>query len=571
MSSTLFGPKASLGKMPAALRRIDWQAALFAPGPRRMALQGLAASWPLRGIVVAVHRNAPFEYVAQAMPPFLAYAGLAAEFRFGDYDDSLAFSDGGAADVHLVWLDYERYRDRLAPEALAAWLADRLGQLRSRSLAPILVANWGAADAAAMAFDAALERHCEILAGLRICDRRPLIEAMGESYWDSRLAAVGATNLSGPATLAVARDLGLRWLPAALRPRLKCIAVDFDNMLYAGVLGEDGVAGVRLTDAHRALQERLVALHGEGLFLAGLSKNEARDVERLLGERKDFPLRREHFSAMAISWSSKAAGLAEVADALNIGADSILFVDDNLGEIAEVAAAFPETPCVYGADPTLALAELSLGPDLLAWGPSGSDRLRATDLAANAARAQMARTADPLAYLGALETRLDFALDPADQIGRIAELSGKTNQFNLAMGRHSEAEVARWLGRDDARAVTVALSDRLSDSGIVAILLMRVEGPALLVEEICISCRALGRKLETLMIATAAGAVADREGCREIRFAHATGPRNAPARTWLADFISGDIGEEQGYCGVDYPWPDLAASLQAMPVILGWR
>lgn len=567
----LFGPKPGSGEMPAALRRIDWQAALFAPKPRRMALQGLTASWPLRGITIAVHRNAPFEYVAQAMPPFLAYAGLAAEFRFGDYDDSLAFGDGGEADVHLVWLDHERYRDRLAPEALAAWLAERLAQLRADGVAPILVANWGAADAEAVAFDAALERYCQALPGLRIYDRRPLIEAMGESYRDPRLAAVGATNLSGPATLAVARDLGLRWLPAALRPRLKCIAVDFDNMLYAGVLGEDGAAGVRLTDAHRALQQRLVELHGEGLFLAGLSKNEPEDVERLLAERADFPLRREHFSALAISWNSKAAGLAEVADALNIGADSILFVDDNLGEIAEVAAAFPETPCVYGADAALALAELSLGPDLLAWGPSGSDRLRATDLAANAARAQMARTADPLAYLGALETRLDFALNPAGQVGRIAELSGKTNQFNLAIRRHNEAEVARWFARDDSRAVTVALSDRLSDSGIVAMLLMRVDGAALLVEEICISCRALGRKLETLMIATAVGAVADAEGCPEIRFAHATGPRNAPARTWLAEFISGDIDEEQGYCSIDYPWPDVAASLQAMPVILGWR
>jgi FkbH-like protein len=556
----LFGPKPGSGEMPAALRRIDWQAALFAPRPRRMALQGLKASWPLRDVTVAVHRNAPFEYVAQAMPPFLAYAGLAATFRFGDYDDSLAFSDGDDADVQLVWLDHERYRDRLAPEALAAWLAERLAQLRAASLAPILVANWGAADAEAVAFDAALERHCRALPGLRIYDRRPLIEAMGESYRDPRLAGVGATNLSGPATLAVARELALRWLPAMLRPRLKCIAVDFDNMLYAGVLGEDGIAGVRLTDAHRALQQRLVALHGEGLFLAALSKNEPEDVERLLAERADFPLRRAHFSAMAIGWHSKAAGLADIAAALNIGAESILFVDDNLGEIAEVAAAFPETPCVYGADPALALAELSLGPDLLA-----------ADLAANAARAQLARTTDPLAYLGALETRLDFALNPPDGIGRIAELSGKTNQFNLAVRRFNEAEVSRWVARGDTCAVTVALSDRLSDSGIVAMLLMRVEGEALLVEELCISCRALGRRLETLMIATAAGAVAEAQGCREIRFAHATGPRNAPARTWLAGFISGDIEDEQGYCSVDYPWPDVAASLEAMPVILGWR
>ncbi|MEJ2631353.1 MAG: HAD-IIIC family phosphatase [Acidihalobacter sp.] len=566
--------EAAAARPPAAIEKAQWQAPIFAPRPRRMELAALQPSWPLTSISVAVHRNTPFEYIAQAMPAFLAYAGMRADFRYSDYDDSLQFrvDEADDADVHVVWLDFERYRAHLEGTALADWLGERLRQLRQTTDAPLLVANQAGKDTQANAVNQAVESAVAPVPGARVYDRRPLLGALGDAFLDKRLAGIGATSLSGLATLLTARDLGLRWFPAAVRPRLKCIAVDFDNTLYAGVLGEDGPVGLTLTPAHAALQERLVALSREGILLAAVSKNEAADVERLLAERGDFPVRHEHFAHMAVSWESKSAGLARIADSLRIGLDAIVLVDDNPGEIAEVAAAMPMVRCVHGVDPELALAELTIGPDLLAWTGDETAGLRAADLeAAKARQRAVAEAADPLAYLGTLDTRLVFALNPRGHLARMHELSGKTNQFNLALKRLGEAALDRWFDKPGPRAVTIQLADRLSDSGIVGMMLFDTEGDTLRVEELCISCRALGRGLEDLMIATAITAAMKQTDCSSVAFAFATGPRNRPARDWLVGFSGRPLDAPQGTHRLVWPPAGLDERLSAIPVTVDWQ
>jgi FkbH-like protein len=218
------------------------------------------------------------------------------------------------------------------------------------------------------------------------------------------------------------------------------------------------------------------------------------------------------------------------------------------------------------------LSGLTHGPDLMAWNSAAEDRLRVTDIAAAASRAAaLVAAGDPLAYLQSLETRLEFAVDPRDQAGRIQELSQKTNQFNLALRRLGDADIARWLDDPDAPIVTVRLSDRLSDSGIVAIVLMRRNDRRLRVEEICISCRALGRGLEELMVCSSINRVAAALGCDEVAFAYALGARNAPARDWLAAFTGHPLGTPDGYCHLGWPPVGLATRLQSIPVQIDWK
>jgi FkbH-like protein len=569
---TATGTVSSQGtRIPDAILKAHWQTVIYADRPKRLDLQSLKPEWPCRTVRVAVHRNTPFEFIAQAIVPFLAFGSLQADFSFGDYDDSLLFPLI-PADVQIVWLDYDRYAGHLDGIRLADWIGERLTVLRAGTTAPILVANWPADHAQAQAFNDRLAMLVAGMAGTRLHDRRSLYLRMGASYLDNRFTGIGATNLSGPATLLTAREIGLRCLPAALRPRLKCIAVDFDNTLYAGVLGEDGVAGVQLTEAHAALQRRLLTLYAEGVFLAAISKNEAADVEQLLAERTDFPLRREHFSAMAVSWEPKAQGMARIAEALRIGTDAILFVDDNLGEIADVTAAFPTIATLHSADPVITLAGLELGPDLTAWSRNETDALRATDLAmASQREASMAGSADPAEYLRSLDTRIDFHLNPRDQTSRVHELSNKTNQFNLALKRLGEVEVAGWFDQPGHSTVTFRLSDRLSDSGIVGIMLMAVADGVLKVEELCISCRALGRRLEDLMIASAIDKVANAAGCHQVSFAHAKGPRNMPARDWLAGFLGAPLLSDAGYCTISWPPEGLFSRLAGIPVTSAWH
>ena len=268
-----------------------------------------------------VVRNEPFELVAAVLGPFLAYAGLEADITYGPYDDSL--SDPGAGlpascDAVIVWMDMERYGTDLAPGQLVGWVAERVSALRPLTEAPVLVANWGSQSERAVSYNTALVGRLGALTGVYICDQGALALELGLGYTDARMSAVSGSRLSDRAILETARAFGLRWLPAVLVAPVKAIVVDLDHTLYRGVLSEEGVDGIELSEDHRALHRELLACRSRGAYLALASKNDAADVDALFAGRADLDLRPEHFSARAVSWSSKADGIASIADELRI-------------------------------------------------------------------------------------------------------------------------------------------------------------------------------------------------------------------------------------------------------------
>ena len=552
-----------------ALERVSWQALVLAERLSRSALLRIRSQEGARPLVVRIHRNVPVEFLLRPLKSFLAYAGYGAETRLGAYDDALAFAEAGDADAELVWMDLARYQERMNPEAVASWLAERITDLRARTRAPILVC--GGEPPLDISFDAALGSALSPLPGVRLVPRFPLAQELGESYWDSRLQAVGATRLSDAAALSQARELGLAWIPAALGPRLKALAVDLDGTLYRGVLAEDGAEGLELSEAHAQLQRRILALKEEGLFLALVSRNERADLEALFVARPDFPLRREHFSAFEVSRGSKADAIRRVAGQLRIATDAILFVDDNVGELGTVASAHPSIRLLAAGDPAETLRGLRWYPGLTRWAESGSDAIRAADLAANEVRASLASEAvEPRVYLHSLQVRLDFALDPTDQLARLAELSAKTNQFNLSLRRLTEVGIAQRAADPECAVVAAALTDRLSDSGVILGLFARREGETLVVEEFCISCRALGRSLEDTMFTEAVNGILSRLPARRVAIEYALGPRNAPAREWLSRFADVNL-ENSGRLDLDWDREARTRQVEALPVERTWR
>jgi FkbH-like protein len=500
--------------------------------------------------VIRIHRNHAFELVASAMQPYLAYTGWNGDFRYGDYDDSLSFggvSDGPPADAEVVWLDFGRYGQRHDPAGLAQWMAGRLRSLRTLSPAPILVLGWGGGSPE-RSFNAALAEALGGLPGARLCDPGPIADTVGDRFYDDRAAPLSGTRLSDAVCVLLARELACRWLPASLRPRIKALALDLDQTLYRGVLGEDGPEGVELTHGHTELQRRLVELQSEGLFLALVSRNRPEDVERLFAARPDFPLRWEHFSARAIGWGDKALGIEQVAGSLRIGIDAIAFIDDNPGELAAVATRWPGLHTIHAEEDAEATRRLlDWYPGLWAWSVGEADALRVADLGAAAERArEMEASADPREYLESLQVRLDFAANPRAQLGRLVELSQKTNQFNLNLGRIGEVDMAGRLGDRVRRVVSIRLRDRLADSGIIGLICGRREGDALVIDELCISCRALGRNLEDLMVGEAIRWMLEELPADRVEFEHQSGPRNEPARQWQARLLGRPLAGEHG-------------------------
>jgi FkbH-like protein len=526
-------PAADARRVDPRLERLAWQPVLFAEQPRRWDLIKLQTGHCSCTLRLRVHRNHGFEGTARVMAPYLALRNWQAEFTYSDYDDSLNFQVSGPAEAEIVWLDYSHYIARNSSGEFAAWLRQRMLALRQLTDSPIILVNWPEPGEYAKAVQEVIGNHA--LPGLFVGSLEAIRAVLGGRVLDKRMLQVSGSRLSAGAMTLIARELACHWIPAAIAPRLKAVALDLDSTLFAGVLGEDGPEGVELTPGHRALQQYLLELRASGLFLALVSRNVESDVRRLLELREDFPMRWEHFSVRRIHWASKPESLEAVAHALRIGMDAVLYLDDNLGELASVADAHPDLCLAHAhADAFLTRRVLEYFPGIWSNSKGGADALRVKDLDTNRERNEILRQASSRAdYLRSLQVALTFELNPRVALGRLHELSRKTNQFNVALKRFSEVEIERRLQSPDCKVVTIRLADRLSDSGIIGALFAREEAEAIVVEELCISCRALGRELEDIMVAKALETACPQWPEKALVFEQAAGPRNDPARQWL--------------------------------------
>lgn len=569
------GPVGAVGPFDAdqSLTRAGWQEAVFAPQLRRGELLRLRPSWPCRPVHLHVLRNQPFEFVASALASFGAYAGYDLRVTFGEYDDSLADLQVREADAVVVWMDYRRHDG--GPRQVASWLAERLWALRDLSAAPVLVYDQGPAPAHSDAaeLNAALRAALALVPGVHVIDQAAVADELETGYLDERAAAITGFALSDAACLETARHLGLRWLPAVFGTGIRAVVIDLDGTLYEGVVGEDGPAGVRVSSGHEALARRLLELRDRGVFLGLLSRNEPDDVAELFARRSDLVMRPEHFSAVSVSWEPKAEGLRHLLEKLRIPPNSVLFVDDNPGELAALANEVRGVHCLWAdpSDPDGTVRALRWYPGLDKPVTTEADALRVADLAAAQHRdLERGKATDPVAYLRSLHLEVTLARDPVNHLARLHELSMKTNQFNTTLSRMSERDLALRMTDPDSRVVSAALRDRLSDSGIVCSLVCRRQGDRVVVDELAMSCRALGRGVETPVVLSALRRVVAELESSTVVFPFTVGPRNDPARKWLVEFTGIDP-VEAGEAILTWNEARTEARLAEAPLVVRWK
>jgi len=315
---------------------------------------------------------------------------------------------------------------------------------------------------------------------------------------------------------------------------------------------------VKLSPAHRALQDRLRLLHERGILLALISHNVLGDVEGLFYQRNDFPLRLEDFSLVDVAWDDKAAAVLRAADRLRIDVRSMIYIDDNPGELCAVAESSGIVTVHASRDATETVAALDGVAGLFRWHRRLEDQFRAEDLRSASERMRVqAQSHSPSQYLRSLQVHLDFLLGPTEHLARLAELSGKTNQFNLTLARLNEAQIARKLAERPSNVLAIRLADRLSESGIVGLVVASRRGRSLHVHELCVSCRALGRSLEDSMVTKALTLMAEDFEPDAIIFTVHKGPRNEPARQWLERYTQSTLSAETQT--IEMPFLGLAA------------
>jgi FkbH-like protein len=316
-------------------------------------------------------------------------------------------------------------------------------------------------------------------------------------YWFHSRHAF-ALDASGMVAHAAARLLaGARGLAK------KCLVLDLDNTLWGGVIGDDGLAGIRLGsgadgEAFVAFQVFVKALKERGVILAACSKNDPDTAAAVFRDHPDSVLRLEDFAVFIANWDNKADNIRDIATRLNIGLDALVFVDDNPLERDIVRRHLPEVAVVdLPDDPSGFIAALARGAWFESVAFSAEDRERSRYYADNAKRtAVRAAFVDMDAYLASLEmTAVVGEADPF-HLPRMAQLIGKSNQFHLTGTRYGEAELSAIAARPDWFVRHVRLADRFGDNGLIACLVLHAADRTLNIDTWVMSCRVLGRTVE---------------------------------------------------------------------------
>jgi FkbH-like protein len=319
----------------------------------------------------------------------------------------------------------------------------------------------------------------------------------------------------------------------------KCLVLDLDDTLWGGIVGEDGVHGIQIGseapgNAFLAFQRELLRLWKRGILLAVCSKNNPADVDAVFDQHEDMLLRRSHFAAMYVNWEPKPQNMRAIATELNIGLDSLVFVDDNPAERARMRAELPEvfTP-ELPADPADYRSFL-LGLDVFeSLALTDEDRRRNEVYAQQRDRQAFAESKPEGAALDGYLAGLEMVVDvfPADSasFARIAQLTNKTNQFNLTTRRYSEGQLMALLARG-YRVYGMRVTDRFGDNGVVGVaILAPASADRWEVDTLLLSCRVMGRNVETALLSVLAEQARER-GARSLRGWYLPTAKNAPAR-----------------------------------------
>lgn len=503
---------------------------LFAENLKRLDL--LKASRTKENTIsVAIYRNHSFELVAGVLNSFLSFSKMNADFKYSDYDDSFNFQFQ-EADLQIIWVDANRYKT----SEVASFLEERVSILRSYTKSPILLVYVSDKELA-------LSPNITDFVCISV---NQLLSDMGTALYDYAKEPYSGTSLSDKACLQLARYLGMRYIPAIFKTPFKAVVVDLDNTLYRGILGEDGVDNLV---PNNQLQEQLKSLKQQGIMLCIASKNEEDDVKNLFLSRKDFVLNWSDFTTVQINWNSKAENLLKIAKTLNIGTDAMLFLDDNLAEIENVSVT--NVASILVADNICQV--LKYYPRLLKLSSSQEDNLRSKDIQANAERIELAKKLSPKEYFKKLGIKLEYCINNEYQIPRIAELLGKTNQFILGYKRYKETDVLDFMKNPKSCIITIHMSDNLSDSGIIGIFVAHNEKDELFVDELTVSCRALGRNLENVMLPYLF-ILAQRKlnTSKNTQILYKTGERNKPALSWLTQLVGYGL-QQEGFAQYQIP------------------
>ena len=385
-----------------------------------------------------------------------------------------------------------------------------------------------------------LEDFADSIKNISIIDVRSMVIQYGASALiDERMYYLAKSHwsLKGLTELS---NLYLRYFRAFKGIRKKCVVLDLDNTLWGGIIGDDGIENIKLSNdgegkAFYDFQRELLKLYNRGILLAVNSKNTEEIVRETMMNHPYMLLKPEHFVSMKVNWNNKAQNMKEIADEINIGLDSLVFLDDSAFEREVISTQFPEIfvpelPKDFSEYPNF-IRKLDVF-DFLSL--TGDDFARNKMYKANIQRDHLMKSTinienfyyslDMIATVGAIE---DF------QLPRIAQMTQKTNQFNLRTQRYTDSDIKRFMLSPDHEVYYLSLADKFGDNGIVGTAIIQIKDSEAFIDSFIFSCRALGRTAETALLNFIIADVS-KKGLKQLKGEYIPTKKNIPCKDFYA-------------------------------------
>ncbi|MBT5400576.1 HAD-IIIC family phosphatase [bacterium] len=382
-----------------------------------------------------------------------------------------------------------------------------------------------------------------------LLDVSAISETVGLSNWhDPAMKHMAKLPFSQKITPLYADNV-CRIIAAIRGKSRRALVLDLDNTIWGGVIGDDGVDGIKigngdaLSEAYLSIQSSVLKLHERGIVLAVCSKNLDSVARAPFKDRSNMLVKERHIASFKANWDDKASNIKNIANELNLGLDSIVFMDDNPMERDLVRkylpqVAVPELP----EDPSYFSRTLLAAGYFEAIHFSDEDKTRAESYKSNAKRTALRNTMVDLdSYLRTLDMKAEIKSFSEKGIKRIVQLISKSNQFNLTTHRYNEREILNFLNKDTYYTIQINLSDTFGDNGIVALVICNKNNGKWMIDTWIMSCRVLGRRLEEFVFYEIVKA-ARIAGVKEIIGVYIPTERN---------YISQDLYEKLGFTECD--------------------
>ena len=448
--------------------------------------------------------------------------------------------DAVHAAVKRVTSSLQQWIRTFRERSSAAFIIHSL-ELPSHPSMGILDAQQNASQAwAIQQINQSLRQIAQEFRGVYVLDYDGLVSRHGRLRWrDERKWLVARMPVAADHLIYLTREW-LRFLVPLSGKIAKVLVADLDNTLWGGVIGEDGMTGIKLGPeypgaAYQNLQRAMLDLTRRGILLAICSKNNPDDAKEALENHPGMILRLKDFSAVRINWSDKAQNLREIAAELNVGIDSLAFIDDNPVEREQIRGILPEIAILdLPEDPLAYAAIVRDAPIFERLALSGEDQQRTSMYAEQRERSQAEQSFQSKEdFFRYLEQEAEVAPVTPLTLARVAQLTQKTNQFNLTTRRYTEPQIAEMAARPECQVLSIKVRDRFGDHGLVGVAITRDESESCEIDTFLLSCRVIGRNVETALLSHLAKVAADR-GRKRLTGKFLPTKKNAPAEDFYA-------------------------------------